>query len=270
MGTHSRGPSTISHPEAASGQLLSDWLKSNQWALGEAVSTQYDGELPFLFKVLSINKALSIQAHPTKSHAQQLHGSHPELYRDPNHKPELAIAISHFEGFCGFRPFEEIRGFVSGVPELRGLVGEGRSEGLRGEEGEEGRKGALRGVFTALMESEEDVVKDALDRLVGRLREGTNGKREGERGERMWSRMHWTGWWGDCGRERMVRGRGKRGEGMRTHQHCRLWFQHLMKCACMCSLHQTRYVIMACLVLTLAQYFSFPIHLLYPDNVPLS
>lgn len=179
MGTHVKGSSTISHPEEHRGRLLSDWLESNQWALGDAVAKRFSGDLPFLFKVLSINHALSIQAHPTKPHAELLHKSSPELYRDPNHKPELAIAISNFEGFCGFRLFGEIREFVLSVPELGDLIGQKLCEELRRSkecESVEKQRELLKKVFTALMESEGQAVRDKLENLVKRIQEGSNGK----------------------------------------------------------------------------------------------
>jgi mannose-6-phosphate isomerase class I len=52
----------------------------------------------------SVEKALSIQAHPNKAHAEELHGASPHIYKDPNHKPEIAVALTHFEALCGFRP----------------------------------------------------------------------------------------------------------------------------------------------------------------------
>lgn len=55
------------------------------------------GDLPFLFKVLSVRKALSIQAHPDVALARELHATKPELYKDPNHKPEMTIALTRFE-----------------------------------------------------------------------------------------------------------------------------------------------------------------------------
>ena len=99
-------------------------MESNQWALGEEVAKRFDNKLPFLFKVLSINKALSIQAHPTKEHAQQLHKASPSNYPDPNHKPEMAIALRDFEGFCGFRPLVEVARFIVAIPELRHVIGQ--------------------------------------------------------------------------------------------------------------------------------------------------
>lgn len=48
------------------------------------------------------------QAHPDKKLAERLYATRPDLYKDDNHKPEMAVALSDFEGLCGFRPFREI------------------------------------------------------------------------------------------------------------------------------------------------------------------
>lgn len=47
-------------------------------------------------------KALSIQAHPDKELARMLHKMRPNVYKDPNHKPEMAIALTEFKALCGF------------------------------------------------------------------------------------------------------------------------------------------------------------------------
>ncbi|THY75690.1 mannose-6-phosphate isomerase [Aureobasidium pullulans] len=64
--------------------------------------------LPFLPKVLSIAKALPLQLHPNKELAAKLHKEDPQNFTDPNHKPEIALALSKFEAFCGFKPLERI------------------------------------------------------------------------------------------------------------------------------------------------------------------
>lgn len=46
--------------------------------------------------------------------AARLHAQFPEHYPDNNHKPEMAIALTRFQGLCGFRPVEEILGFLRG------------------------------------------------------------------------------------------------------------------------------------------------------------
>nr|CAD7416411.1 unnamed protein product [Timema cristinae] len=108
MGTHPNGPSVIK----VSGQELGDWVLENTDTLGVKVMAKFGPQLPFLFKVLSVREALSIQAHPSKNHAEELHRLRPDIYKDPNHKPELAIAITPFEALCGFRLAREIAEFL--------------------------------------------------------------------------------------------------------------------------------------------------------------
>ena len=47
-------------------------------------------------------KALSIQSHPDKALAEKLHAERPSIYKDDNHKPEMALAVTPFEALCGF------------------------------------------------------------------------------------------------------------------------------------------------------------------------
>jgi len=49
-----------------------------------------------------VAKALSIQAHPDRELAAALHALRPATYRDANHKPEMAIAVTDFHALCGF------------------------------------------------------------------------------------------------------------------------------------------------------------------------
>ncbi len=67
---------------------------------------------------------MSIQAHPDKKLAEKLHKSNPENYKDSNHKPELALALTEMEALCQFRPCSEIKAFLLITPELREAVGE--------------------------------------------------------------------------------------------------------------------------------------------------
>lgn len=53
-----------------------------------------DGDVEFLLKVLSVARPLSIQAHPDKTRAIRLHAGRPDKYKDDNHKPEMAVAIT--------------------------------------------------------------------------------------------------------------------------------------------------------------------------------
>jgi hypothetical protein len=93
MGTHVSSPSRV----ATSGDLLSDYLKQNQDDIGAQIVNRFsvsDGVLPFLFKVLSIEKALSIQVHPDKATAEKLHAEQPHIYKGA-HKQVVLILLVH-------------------------------------------------------------------------------------------------------------------------------------------------------------------------------
>ncbi|KAG5978128.1 hypothetical protein E4U55_006363 [Claviceps digitariae] len=178
MGTHPSNPSK----DVKTGRSLLDLCSENQTLLSSSVSSKYGAKLPFLLKVLSINKALSIQAHPNKKLAEQLHARDPKNYPDDNHKPEMAIAITPFEGLCGFRPLAEISHFLQHVAPLRQLVGEDVAKEFvetvkkKGEENgnntkdddddERANKTVLKKAFSALMSSSAEDVSKSLPRLV--------------------------------------------------------------------------------------------------------
>ena len=102
--------------------------------------------MPFLFKVLSVGKALSIQSHPDAVLAKQLHAKFPHIYKDPNPKPELAIALTKFKALFGFRPVGEIAAFMKQYPALAELVGPSAVAALNASE-----PGAIKKAYSALM-----------------------------------------------------------------------------------------------------------------------
>lgn len=65
MGTHPNGPSIVSIPGKEE-IPLSEWVEKHPEQLGPEVQSFFKGNLPFLFKVLSVRTSLSIQAHPNK------------------------------------------------------------------------------------------------------------------------------------------------------------------------------------------------------------
>lgn len=87
--------------------------------LGQYAAEKYDNKLPFLLKVLSAAKALSIQTHPNKEQAVKLHAADPVNYPDDNHKPEIAIALDSLTAIAGFRPVDEIVVNLKKYPELQ-------------------------------------------------------------------------------------------------------------------------------------------------------
>ena len=96
----------------------------------------------------------------------------------------MTIAITPFDGLCGFRPLVEISHFLQKVPSLRKLVGgstaadfekaiNGR-ETSSSEEDTMSNKEALQTVFSALMTSDKAEVRNAAQDLVA------SAKQEGD------------------------------------------------------------------------------------------
>ncbi|XP_048828661.1 mannose-6-phosphate isomerase isoform X1 [Brienomyrus brachyistius] len=171
MGAHPKGDALIKDNRIRQ-KTLSQWIADYPGCLGSKVKDTFQGQLPFLFKVLSVNTALSIQAHPNRELAAKLHAQFPQHYPDDNHKPEMAIALTQFEGLCGFRPVQEILGFLKSVPEFHTLVGPDAAADLRCSVEDAGHmQAALRKCFTRMMNCEKKVFVDQLNVLVKRVTE---------------------------------------------------------------------------------------------------
>lgn len=116
MGAHPNGCSEVTL--AGDVQKLSTLIESAPAAvLGDATVARF-GSLPFLFKVLCAEKALSIQVHPSKAQAEagfareEAAGIDAKAanrnYKDPNHKPELVFALTPYQAMNGFRAIPAI------------------------------------------------------------------------------------------------------------------------------------------------------------------
>lgn len=149
IGTHPKGPSKLK-----TGEMLGD-------VIGE--------ELPFLFKVLSAGKALSIQAHPDKENAERLHKENPKAYADNNHKPEMAIALTPFEAMCGFRRLEEISVLIKKHPEFSTCVSQEAKLAIFLASEVQSQKEAMQLLFSSFMSCDPEVSSEQLNLLLLRL-----------------------------------------------------------------------------------------------------
>ncbi|BBU05512.1 MULTISPECIES: mannose-6-phosphate isomerase, class I [Aeromonas] len=116
MGAHPNGCSEVTL--AGESVKLSSLIDANPVAmLGEATQARF-GSLPFLFKVLCAEQALSIQVHPSKAQAEAGFAKEEAAgidikasnrnYKDPNHKPELVFALTRYQAMNGFRAIPAI------------------------------------------------------------------------------------------------------------------------------------------------------------------
>lgn len=181
FGTHTNGPSRVLPNAGSAGSASPVLLKDKLHGV----------ELPFIFKVLSINGALSLQAHPDQIRAKRLHRDFPQHYKDGNHKPELVVALSPMEVLCGFRPLADVAHFARTVPEFGQLVknamvgveahldvisaacdaavAAGSSEPLvLTPTQRESEKAALRGVFAEAMRADKAQVDGLIQSFVAR------------------------------------------------------------------------------------------------------
>jgi len=174
IGTHPNAPTRV----LSTGQLLSEHLVAHPELVGESVIKRFslqDGQIPFLFKVLSFDKALPVQIHPDKQTAQRIHSEKPDSYVDPNHKPEMALALSDFGVLCGFLPTFQVSEYLSSVPEFASLlpndiVQHFKSVARSSDESE--RKAALRDLFSSYVKVDNEQASAQLKRLVERYRAG--------------------------------------------------------------------------------------------------
>lgn len=173
MGTHPSGPSVVLE-DFLTGQCAGLPLKEAISLKGEVMgglsvdSINQHCDLPFLFKVLSVKTALSIQSHPDKRLAEKLHKAQPDQYKDANHKPEMAIALSDFEALCGFCAEQEISETLGSVPEFAECCGE-KLVGKYLHSNREGKAAALKEIFTCLMTMENDQASTLVKKLIVRL-----------------------------------------------------------------------------------------------------
>lgn len=163
LGVHPGGPARVSLDHGAH-TGLPDLIRSDaRRYLGEKTLADF-GAWPYLLKVLDVRGMLSIQVHPTLEEARKgfaaengagipLDAPH-RNYKDPNHKPEVMVALSDFWLLHGFNP--AIRQVLNSIPELRELTAELDSNGLEG-------------LYRHVMEMPQDEVDQMLGPLGARI-----------------------------------------------------------------------------------------------------
>jgi len=167
-GAHPSAPSVV-HTPAGERALDAYLAMEGARLLGREVAAHF-GTLPYLVKLLAAARPLSIQVHPDAAQARAgydreqaagiaLDAPH-RNYRDPQHKPELIVALTPFHALCGFRDVDDIAEKLADVPELRDLL----PMTLRDHEG-------LTDLLEAWFELPDTSVRPALDRLLRRLSE---------------------------------------------------------------------------------------------------
>ena len=159
MGAHPSAPSGV---ERAGVRTTLDAVIAADPAgeLGAACAARFGARLPFLLKVLGVEKALSIQVHPSRKQAEAGYraenerglapGDRTRNYVDDWPKPEILCALTRFEALAGMRtpadaaallraldvrelaPLADALAGASGAASHAGLAGPGQPAGPGG------------------------------------------------------------------------------------------------------------------------------------------
>ncbi|MFJ2637379.1 mannose-6-phosphate isomerase, class I [Streptomyces sp. NPDC087422] len=124
MGAHPGAPSRIDRGEGP--VALDTVIAADPRAeLGDTTVKRFGPRLPFLFKVLAAGAPLSVQVHPDLAQAkagfadEEARGIPTDApdrnYKDANHKPEMLVALSPFDGLCGFRRPTDAADLIDGL-----------------------------------------------------------------------------------------------------------------------------------------------------------
>jgi len=150
-------------------------------SLGHRVAEQFGPRLPYLLKVLAAGSALSLQVHPSPRHAREgfarenkagLPAGSPERsFHDDQHKPEMLVAITQFEGLSGFRSPRTILELLDG---LKGNLVDGVRDTLLRDRSHDG----MRDAFHLLLSARADPdcradIEVTLDSVRERLTSGS-------------------------------------------------------------------------------------------------
>ncbi|MER6845638.1 mannose-6-phosphate isomerase, class I [Streptomyces platensis] len=168
LGAHPGAPSRIDR--GAGPVSLAEIIDADPEAeLGADAVRAFGPRLPFLLKLLAAGSPLSLQVHPDRAQAAEgfadeerrgipIDAGH-RNYKDANHKPELIVALTPFDGLCGFRHPAQAADLLAGlgVDDLKPYV-----DILRASPEED----ALREVLTAVLSAEHHAIADTVERAA--------------------------------------------------------------------------------------------------------
>ncbi|WP_243400986.1 MULTISPECIES: mannose-6-phosphate isomerase, class I [Isoptericola] len=175
-----------SAPSRAGGVPLDELVRSAPDAmLGRRVSDRFGPRLPFLLKVLAADRALSLQVHPRPHLARAGYnrenrlglapGAPERSFHDDQHKPEMVVALTEFDGLAGFRTPRTVLDLLAGLDGP--LVAQMRAA-LEADRSPTGVRTAFTHLLAARSSQEcPDAVAATVEAVRDRLRSGSPSAR---------------------------------------------------------------------------------------------
>ncbi len=171
LGAHASAPSLMDSSD------LAIHLRNHPGQLGDRSRKRFGDVLPYLMKILSAGRPLSLQAHPTREQAEAGFARENEagvpitarerVYRDDWPKPEMLVALTPFDALCGFRDPEETASFLEelGASSLQRIIAPLRQRG--------GAAGLAEAFFIALgLDDQRSLLPDLLTAALEHASDG--------------------------------------------------------------------------------------------------
>lgn len=166
LGAHPRGMAKVKRNGEAAQTLQSLIEQNPEGILGQATAQRFANQIPYLLKILDVDKMLSIQAHPNKAEAERGFAAENATgislsafnrnFKDDNHKPEMMTALTDFWLLHGFAALDKIQQNLQQTPELQSLLAyfDGHS---------------IRPLYALVMGMSQAEIDDLLEPLAARL-----------------------------------------------------------------------------------------------------
>ncbi len=168
IGTHSEGAACVEVGDVP--VQMGDYINSDPSAiLGDCCSKTWSG-LPYLTKILSAGSPLSIQAHPAKDEATELNRTLPLIYKDDNHKPEIAVALTPLRLVRGIKPVEQLVQVFNKYPSLKDLVEKERLASLNNSSEDE-QKQTIKLMLKSILEATEEQREGAINPILEEIKQ---------------------------------------------------------------------------------------------------
>lgn len=153
IGAHPVTPSWLRLPAGGEVSLAAAIEADPVAVLGKDCLERFGARLPFLLKILAVDRALSIQVHPGRSQAADGFAREQDArvpsamrsYVDPYAKPEMLLPVTEFATLAGLRDRERVIQMLASldIPALAHVL-----EALRSRDGQSGSAGTLAALAT--------------------------------------------------------------------------------------------------------------------------
>ncbi len=187
LGAHPTDPSVVDSPDGP--QRLDELIaRDAEGQLGRDVVARFGRTLPYLLKVIAVERPVSLQVHPSLERAREGFAAEEAAgvdlfdrrrsYKDRNHKPELVHAISRVEALSGFRAPRRV---VELLADLDAPLAQAIHRVLQGDPTAQGIRTAFRRLLEPDLRPDAAGVAEVVEACRRRLDAGASPSQRADR-----------------------------------------------------------------------------------------